>query len=55
MKAGFQPMDIDYTENPDITLQKLRFEDGELEMFFGMHEGVSAEDLIQKYLDITRE
>jgi hypothetical protein len=51
MKAGFQSMD---TENPDITLQKLGFEEGELEMFFGMHEGVGAEDLIQKYLEISR-
>lgn len=55
MKAGFQPMDIDSTENADITLQKLGFEEGELEMFFGMHDNVSSEDLIQRYLDISRE
>ena len=52
MKAGFQPMD---NENTDITLQRLGFEEGELEMFFGMHDNVSPEELIQRYLEISRE
>lgn len=54
MKAGFQQMDIDNTENADIILQQLGFEEGELEMFFGMHDYVSPEDLIQRYLEISR-
>ena len=38
MRAGFQQMDIDNTENPDITLRNLGFEEGELEMFFYMQQ-----------------
>jgi hypothetical protein len=49
MKAGFEQMDI---ENP---LQDLGFEDGELEMFFNDNPDVSSEQLIQRYLEISRE
>jgi hypothetical protein len=49
MKAGFEQMDI---ENP---LQDLGFEDGELEMFFNDNPDVSSEQLIQRYLEISKE
>jgi len=52
MRAGFQEMDIDNTDN---ILNALGFEDGELEMFFEMNNHVSSEQLIQKYLEISRE
>lgn len=55
MKAGFQQMDIDEQNNTDNILHSLGFEEGELEMFFEMHDYVSPEDLIQKYLEISRE
>jgi hypothetical protein len=58
MRAGFQQMDIDDTNN---ILNALGFEDGELEMFFEMNSDsdVSSEQLIQqliqRYLEIARE
>jgi hypothetical protein len=56
MRAGFQQMDIDDTDN---ILNALGFEDGELEMFFEMNSDVSSEQLIQqliqRYLEIARE
>ena len=58
MRAGFQQMDIDDTNN---ILNALGFEDGELEMFFEMNRDsdVSSEQLIQqliqRYLEIARE
>jgi hypothetical protein len=61
MRAGFQQMDIDETNNTDNILNALGFEDGELEMFFEMNRDsdVSSEQLIQqliqRYLEIARE
>jgi hypothetical protein len=55
MKAGFQQMDIDEQNNTDNILHSLGFEDGELEMFFEMNSDVSSEQLIQRYLEISRE
>lgn len=52
MKGGFEQMDID---NNDNTLQALGFEDGELEMFFYENPNVSSDQLIQRYLEISRE
>ena len=58
MRAGFQQMDIDDTDN---ILNALGFEDGELEMYFEMNRDsdVSSEQLIQqliqRYLEIARE
>ena len=49
MKAGFEQMDID---NP---LQDLGFEEGELDLFFYDNPDVSSEQLIQRYLEISRE
>ena len=54
MRAGFQQMDIEEPDDTNI-LNALGFEEGELEMFFEMHDYVSSEQLIQRYLEIARE
>lgn len=52
MKGGFEQMDID---NNDNTLQALGFDDGDLEMVFYENPDVSSDQLIQIYLEISRE
>lgn len=48
MKAGAQPQ-------PNSVLQKLGFEEEELEMFFELMEHVDQQQLIDRYLEIARQ